>query len=104
MVLGTIIAVLTGLADFSSVGEGPSVSLPSLFHFGVPTFNAAAIVSMVIVLLVVLVETSADILAVGDIIDTKVDSRRLGNVLRADMRSEERRGGKEWLRKGRLWG
>src|SRR3546814_602645 len=64
-----------------------SVSLPSLFHFGVPTFNAAAIVSMVIVILVVLVETSADILAVGDIIDTKVDSRRLGNGLRADMLS-----------------
>ena len=35
--------------------------------------------------MVTLVETSADILAVGEIIDTKVDSRRLGNGLRADM-------------------
>ena len=40
---------------------------------------------MFIVVLVILVETSADILAVGDIIDTKVDSRRLGDGLRADM-------------------
>ncbi|HAL66522.1 MAG TPA: uracil permease, partial [Pseudomonas sp.] len=34
-----------------------------------------------------LVETSADILAVGEIIGTKVDSKRLGNGLRADMAS-----------------
>lgn len=40
---------------------------------------------MCIVIMVTLVETSADILAVGEIIDTKVDSRRLGNGLRADM-------------------
>ena len=40
---------------------------------------------MFIVVLVILVETSADILAVGDIIDTKIDSKRLGNGLRADM-------------------
>lgn len=42
---------------------------------------------MTIVILVTLVETSADILAVGDIIETKIDSRRLGNGLRADMLS-----------------
>lgn len=40
---------------------------------------------MFIVILVVLVETSADILAVGDIIDTGIDARRLGDGLRADM-------------------
>lgn len=50
-----------------------------------PVFEVAAIISMLIVVMVILVETSADILAVGDIIDTKVDSRRLGNGLRADM-------------------
>lgn len=37
--------------------------------------------------MVTLVETSADILAVGEIINTKVDSKRLGNGLRADMLS-----------------
>jgi xanthine/uracil permease len=52
-----------------------------------PTFHIAAILSMCIVIMVTLVETSADILAVGEIIDTKVDSKRLGNGLRADMAS-----------------
>ncbi|MEK1944152.1 MAG: solute carrier family 23 protein, partial [Ensifer adhaerens] len=67
------------------VAEGPILAFPSPFHFGAPVFTAAAIVSMFIVLLVILVETSADILAVGEIIGTKVDSKRLGDGLRADM-------------------
>lgn len=87
MVIGTVIAVFLGMADFSSVGEGPMFGFPTPFHFGMPTFHIAAILSMCIVIMVTLVETSADILAVGEIIDTKVDSRRLGNGLRADMLS-----------------
>lgn len=87
MVVGTAIAFAVGMADFSRVGTGPTIALPSLFHFGMPTFSTAAIISMLIVILVILVETSADILAVGEIIGTKVDSRRLGDGLRADMLS-----------------
>ncbi|MGV8918450.1 MAG: nucleobase:cation symporter-2 family protein [Pseudomonas sp.] len=87
MVIGTLIAVALGMADFTKVAEGPIVALPSPLHFGMPTFHIAAIVSMCIVIMVTLVETSADILAVGEIINTKVDSKRLGNGLRADMLS-----------------
>ena len=87
MVIGTAIASLLGMADFSTVTQGPIFGLPSPFHFGVPTFHLAAIISMCIVIMVTLVETSADILAVGEIIDTKVDAKRLGNGLRADMLS-----------------
>lgn len=87
MVIGTLIAVFAGMADFSGVTQGPMFGLPVPFHFGMPTFHLAAIVSMCIVVMVTLVETSADILAVGEIINTKVDSRRLGNGLRADMLS-----------------
>ncbi|MNJ11147.1 Uric acid transporter UacT [compost metagenome] len=87
MVIGTLIAWSLGMADFSKVLEGPLVAFPTPFHFGMPTFHIAAILSMCIVIMVTLVETSADILAVGEIIDTKVDSKRLGNGLRADMAS-----------------
>lgn len=85
MVLGTLAAWGMGLVDFSRVMEGPLFAFPTPFHFGAPVFELAAIISMFIVVLVILVETSADILAVGDIIETKVDSRRLGDGLRADM-------------------
>ena len=87
MVFGTLIAWALGMTDFSKVAEGPMFAFPTPFHFGMPTFHIAAILSMCIVIMVTLVETSADILAVGEIIDTKVDSKRLGNGLRADMAS-----------------
>lgn len=87
MVIGTIIAFVAGMADFSKVGQGDIVAFPTPFAFGAPTFEIAAIVSMLIVILVTLTETSADIIAVGEIVDTKVDSRRIGDGLRADMLS-----------------
>ena len=85
IVIGTLVATAVGMTDFSRVLEGPLVALPEVLHFGMPEFRLAAILSMLIVIIVTMVETSADILAVGEIIDTKVDAKRLGNGLRADM-------------------
>jgi xanthine permease len=87
IIIGTGIAYAAGIADFSRVMNGPLVALPQIFHFGYPVFDTAAIISMCIVIMVTLVETSADILAVGEIVGTKVDARRLGDGLRADMLS-----------------
>ncbi len=87
MVIGTLVAVATGMANFSKVGDGPIVAFPAPFHLGAPTFEIAAIISMLIVVLVILTETMADILAVGEIIGTKVDSKRIAAGLRADMGS-----------------
>ncbi len=87
MVIGTGVAWALGMTDFSRVAEGPVMALPEVFHFGWPIFSIAATLSMFIVIVVTLVETSADILAVGEILGTKVNSRRLGDGLRADMAS-----------------
>ncbi|WP_433874805.1 nucleobase:cation symporter-2 family protein [Sinomonas atrocyanea] len=87
IVIGTVVAAFLGMADFSKVGMGPIFELPRPFAFGMPTFEPAAIISMVIVILVILTETTADILAVGEIAGTKVDSKRIANGLRADMLS-----------------
>ncbi|KAF1068066.1 MAG: Uric acid transporter UacT [Pseudomonas citronellolis] len=87
MVIGTLIAAALGMTDFSRVAEGPMVAVPAFLHLGMPTFHIAAILSMCIVIMVTLVETSADILAVGEIIGTRVTARRLGDGLRADMLS-----------------
>ncbi|MFT4003137.1 MAG: nucleobase:cation symporter-2 family protein [Rhizobium sp.] len=87
IIFGTGIAYVVGIADFSRVANGPFVALPQIFHFGYPVFDTAAIISMCIVIMVTLVETSADILAVGEIVGAKVDARRLGDGLRADMLS-----------------
>ncbi|KAB0489364.1 nucleobase:cation symporter-2 family protein [Pseudomonas vancouverensis] len=85
IVMGTLAAMAFGMADFSRALAGPWVAMPEILPLGAPQFQVAAILSMLIVIIVTMVETSADILAVGDIIGTRVDSKRLGNGLRADM-------------------
>jgi xanthine permease len=87
IVVGTVIAAVVGKADFSPVTDGAYVAVPPVLHFGSPTFQVGAIVSMTIVMLVIMTETTADILAVGEIIGTDVDQRRVANGLRADMLS-----------------
>jgi xanthine permease len=87
IVLGTIFAALLGRVDFSTVGQGEIFAFPTPFAFGLPTFEIAGIISMFIVILVTLTETTADILAVGEIVGTKVDSKRIAAGLRADMLS-----------------
>jgi xanthine permease len=87
IVIGTAVAAGLGHADFSPVTEGAYVSLPPVLHFGSPTFQLGAIVSMTVVMLVIMTETTADILAVGEIIQTEVDERRVADGLRADMLS-----------------
>lgn len=83
--LGTLVAVATGNADFSEVGDGAAFALGHPLYFGWPEFHVAAIVTMCIVMLVILAEGVADILAVGEIVGTDVDSRRLADGLRADV-------------------
>ncbi|MEU2201357.1 nucleobase:cation symporter-2 family protein [Isoptericola sp. NPDC019482] len=85
IVIGTVAAVPLGLADFSGVGEGAPFALPTPFAFGAPVFEIGAIISMTIVILVIMTETTADLIAIGEVLDTKVDAKRVGDGLRADM-------------------
>ena len=85
IVIGTVAATVVGMANWSNVGNGPIVAFPTPFAFGAPIFTVAGILSMTIVVLVILTETTADILAVGEIVGTDVDRKRIGNGLRADM-------------------
>ncbi|MDO5745546.1 MAG: solute carrier family 23 protein [Micrococcaceae bacterium] len=87
MVLGTVIAVLLGMADFSKVGNGAVFAFPQPLAFGWPVFELGGIISMLIVVIVILTETTADILAVGEITGSKITSRRIADGLRADMAS-----------------
>lgn len=85
IVAGTTLAYFMGFGDFSQVSSGAWLQFPHLFAFGLPTFELSAILSMLIVTLVIMTETTADIIAVGDIVGTEVDSKRIANGVRADM-------------------
>jgi uracil-xanthine permease len=84
MVLGTLISIPFGLVDFGKLGAARIFAVPGLFHFGAPRFEPAAIVSMTIVMLVIMTETTADMLAIGQIVDRPLTPADIANGLRAD--------------------
>ncbi|MDQ2758507.1 MAG: purine permease [Actinomycetota bacterium] len=85
LVIGTVIAIPFGITQFSAIKDAGFFQVPAPFHFGLPTFAVGAIISMVVVMLVIMTETTADILAVGEIIDRPADRETVTNGLRADM-------------------
>lgn len=85
MVVGILIAIPAGKADFSAVGEAEVIAFPQVLHFGPPAFQVGAIVSMTLVIFVIMIETTADIIAIGEIVGTEVDAKRVAQGLRADM-------------------
>ena len=87
IVLGTLLAWGLGFTDFSKVGAGAIIAFPNIFHFGLPVFEFTAIFSMLIVTLVIMTETTADVIAIGEVVGTPVDAKRIGDGLRADMLS-----------------
>lgn len=87
LVAGTLVAIPFGVTDLGRIGSAGVFQLTTPFHFGVPTFGVAATISMFIVMLVIMTETTADILAIGEIVDRRADRRTVTNGLRADMLS-----------------
>jgi xanthine permease len=85
LVVGTLVAIPLGFTDFSPVGDADIVGVASPLHFGAPTFELAAIVSMLVVMLVIMTETTADILAIGEVVEKEQTPGDVARGLRADM-------------------
>ncbi|PKH21239.1 uracil permease [Enterobacterales bacterium CwR94] len=85
MAVGTLYAWATGAASFTGVGKGDWLALPGMLTFGLPVFDVAAILSMLLIVLVLLTETTAGLIAIGEIVETDVDGKRIAAGLRADM-------------------
>jgi uric acid transporter len=84
LIIGTIIATIVGVTDFGGVGEAAAFGITTPFFFGLPTFQFAAILSMVLVMLVTMVETTGNAVAVGEIVDKRIQEDNLSAGLRAD--------------------
>ncbi|GAB2729723.1 nucleobase:cation symporter-2 family protein [Streptomyces bullii] len=82
--VGLAVAVPFGFTDFGGVGDADWLGISTPFHFGAPTFEASAIVSMLVVALVTMTETTGDLIAVGELTDRAVEPRSLADGLRAD--------------------
>lgn len=81
---GTVIAMLLGQANFSEVGRANWFDIVTPLAFGVPVFDIGSIISMCIVMLVVMVETTGDCIAIGEIVGRPIGRKNLAKCLRAD--------------------
>jgi NCS2 family nucleobase:cation symporter-2 len=84
LAIGFVASLPLGIVDFSGVAQADTLAIVRPFRFGPPQFEAGAIVSLCIVMIVTMVESSGMFLALGDLCDRPVDRRALVRGLRAD--------------------
>lgn len=84
IVIGAVIAIATGAMTFTKVGDAAWFGLITPFHFGMPTFDPVMILTMVLVMIVVMIESTGMFLALGDMTGKKVDQKMLSAGLRTD--------------------
>jgi uric acid transporter len=84
IIIGCLIAWPMGLLSFHDVSTAKWFGIAPPFHFGAPKFAAAAIISMCIVVLVTYTESTADMLAVSEMVDRKLSPNDLARGLATD--------------------
>jgi uric acid transporter len=84
LIVGTIVATVCGLTSFSHVGEAAWFEISAPFAFGMPRFAVTPILVMALAMLVIMAETTGNVLAIGTIIGRPSSQTTLGNAFRAD--------------------
>ena len=84
LIVGTVVATSMGLVDFSPVQQAAVVHVPSVFYFGMPTFELSSIAMMCIIATVSMVESTGVYMALSNITGENIDATRLRNGLRAE--------------------
>ncbi len=84
IVIGCLIAIATGAMSFDKVGGAAWFGIVAPFHFGMPSFDPVMIVTMVLVMIVVMIESTGMFLALGEMTGRQVDRGMLSAGLRTD--------------------
>jgi xanthine permease len=84
IVAGAVVAALLGRMDFAKVAAAPLFGLVYPFQFGLPTFDLVASLTMCLVMIVVMIESTGMFLALSDITGRPIDQGALAKGLRAD--------------------
>jgi len=80
LVVGCFVARYMGILDFSSVGEAKWFSIPQIpfVDFGF-TFNFSAIITMIIIYIVLMAETTGTWFAISDVIQKPLSDKNINN-------------------------
>ena len=84
IVLGAVLAVFLGKMNFAAVATAPWLGVVLPFQFGMPTFALVPVLTMCVVMIVVMIESTGMFLALGDMTGRKIDASALTRGLRAD--------------------
>jgi NCS2 family nucleobase:cation symporter-2 len=84
IVAGCLLAAATGLMNFDKVASAGWIGMVVPFQFGMPKFDLFSILTMCLVMIVVMIESTGMFLALGEMTGTKIDEKRLTAGLRAD--------------------
>jgi uric acid transporter len=84
IVVGAVCATSLGMMHFDHVAEADWFELVTPFRFGLPIFNPVMILTMTLVMIVVMIESTGMFLALGDICGKKIERPSLSAGLRTD--------------------
>jgi uric acid transporter len=84
IIAGGILAALLGVMHFEHVVSAPWLDIVVPFRFGAPKFYLIPIVTMCIVMVVVMIESTGMFLALGEMTGREIDGPAIARGLRAD--------------------
>jgi uracil-xanthine permease len=84
IVIGCVLSFALGKMNFAKVGNAHWFDVVTPFAFGLPTFDAVAILTMTLVMIVVMIESTGMFLALSDMTGKKIDQADLSRGLRTD--------------------
>jgi NCS2 family nucleobase:cation symporter-2 len=84
IVVGGLVATATGMMNFDKVAKASWFELVMPFQFGMPVFDPMLILTMTLVMIVVMIESTGMFLALGEMTEHPVDQPALARGLRTD--------------------
>ena len=84
LVLGTVAATFMGMVDFTPVKDAAWGQFVTPFYFSTPEFHVVPIITMTLVALVSLVESTGSYFALSDMTNTPIDDKALARGYRSE--------------------
>jgi NCS2 family nucleobase:cation symporter-2 len=84
IIAGAILASILGVMHFDRVVSASWADIVVPFRFGIPQFQLVPIITMCIVMVVVMIESTGMFLALGEMTGRKIDPAAIARGLRAD--------------------
>ncbi len=84
IIVGAVVAAATGKMSFDAVASASTFGVVTPFQFGLPSFSFAPILTLCVVMVVVMIESTGMFLALGEMTGKRIGPDDIARGLRAD--------------------